>query len=128
MEAEVVCMYVRFRELDVWRYAMALVDRIYAETSRFPDAEKFGITSQLRRAAISVPANISEGAGRRRGREFLRFLDIAYGSLMEVQTLVEVARRQGLLDDESTESLLESCFTVARLANGLRRRLQRAQD
>jgi four helix bundle protein len=79
--------------LDVWREAMALVEMIYACSSQFPDAERFGLTAQIRRAAISVPSNIAEGAARRSTAEYQRFLSIARGSLSEMDTQLQIAIR-----------------------------------
>ncbi|MBS0457068.1 MAG: four helix bundle protein [Proteobacteria bacterium] len=80
-------------ELDVWREAMALVESIYACSSRFPDSERFGLTSQIRRSAVSIPSNIAEGAARRSTPELLRFLAIARGSLSELDTQLQIAIR-----------------------------------
>src|SRR5919109_1016541 len=82
-----------FRDLDVWREAMLLVEDVYAASKHFPPDERFGLTSQLRRAAISVPSNIGEGARRKRRKAFLNHLDIAPGSQGEVDVQVEVGKR-----------------------------------
>lgn len=81
--------------LDVWQEAMTLVEMIYAFSSRFPDAERFGLTAQIRRAAVSVPSNIAEGAARRSTPDYLRFLSIARGSLSELDTQLKIATRLG---------------------------------
>ena len=78
----------RFKELKVWQKAMGLVNDIYKVTQKFPREELFGITSQMRRSAVSVPANIAEGCGRNTGNDLNRFLDIANGSSFELETLV----------------------------------------
>ena len=83
-----------YRDLVAWQKGMNLAERTYAVTAGFPDTEKFGLVSQMRRAAVSVPANIAEGFGRFRKAEFRRFLEIAIGSLFELQTLAELARRR----------------------------------
>ena len=75
-----------YRDLEVWRRSIDLVETIYRASSAWPSEEKFGLTSQIRRAAVSVPANVAEGAARRGTREFLQFLSIAKGSLAEVET------------------------------------------
>ncbi len=87
--------------LEVWADAMALVEQVYRITARFPDAERFGLTSQMRRSAISVPSNIAEGAARRSRVELLRFLAIARGSLAELDTQLQIAVRLGMHDDPS---------------------------
>ncbi len=81
--------------LDVWRDSMALVEATYRFSSLFPDSERFGLTSQVRRCAISVPSNIAEGAARRSTAEYLRFLSIARGSLSELDTQIQIAMRLG---------------------------------
>jgi four helix bundle protein len=84
--------------LDVWRDAMALVETVYRLSRSFPDAERFGLTSQVRRCAVSVPSNIAEGAARRSTAEYLRFLSIARGSLSELDTQMQIATRLGYLE------------------------------
>ena len=79
--------------LDVWADAMALVESVYRITATFPDSERLGLTTQLRRAAVSVPSNTAEGAARRSRSEYLRFLSIARGSLAELTTQLEIAQR-----------------------------------
>ncbi|MEM6287767.1 MAG: four helix bundle protein [Bacteroidota bacterium] len=89
-----------FRDLEVWNDAVALAEVVYDETKTFPGDERFGLTSQLRRASVSVASNIAEGWGRGSRKEYLRFLHIARGSLFEVATQVEIAHRVGLLAAE----------------------------
>jgi four helix bundle protein len=86
-----------YRELKVWQAAMDLAERCYLMTKSFPKDELFGMTSQIRRAAASVPANIAEGQGRQSTKEFLRFLSIARGSLMELETHLILCQRVRLL-------------------------------
>ncbi|WP_201312863.1 four helix bundle protein [Dyella sp. EPa41] len=85
--------------LRVWQDAMQLVARLYQATSGFPEDERFGLTSQIRRAAVSVPSNIAEGAGRGSAREFVRFLLVARGSLAELDTQLRIAQNLGFLQD-----------------------------
>ena len=87
----------RYQQLVVWQKAMELVTEVYQMTAEFPDTEKFGLTSQMRRAAISIPSNIAEGAGRGTDREFIRFLQIARCSLLELETQAMIATRLNLL-------------------------------
>ncbi len=84
--------------LDVWRDAMSLVEAVYRHSARFPDSERFGLTAQIRRAAISVPSNIAEGAARKSTLEYLRFLSVARGSLSELDTQLQIATRLGFAD------------------------------
>jgi four helix bundle protein len=87
------------RDLRVWQEAISLVELVYRITASFPSDEQYGLTSQMRRAATSVPANIAEGAARSGTRELLRFLSIATGSLSELDTHLEVAKRLTLLNN-----------------------------
>ena len=88
-------------KLEVWQNSMDLVDEIYQLTNNFPGAEKFGLTSQMRRSAISVPSNIAEGAARNSDAEFAHFLNIAKGSLSELETQVIISKRQNFVPDIS---------------------------
>lgn len=96
-----------YRDLVAWQLGMELVERVYRTTGSFPEAEKFGLTSQMRRSSVSVPANIAEGFGRGRKAEFRRFLEIGRGSLFELQTHAELARRLGLIKGQSLKELRE---------------------
>ena len=98
--------------LEVWRDAMELVEAIYRFSSSFPADERFGLASQIRRAAVSIPSNIAEGAARRSRPEYLRFLSIARGSLSEVDTQLQVAGRLGMLDyDANLVELVDRTFS-----------------
>jgi four helix bundle protein len=97
-------MIRKHRELPVWVASIELVEATYTLTSMFPRDEQFGLTSQMRRAAVSVPANIAEGAARKSTPELIQFLHIASGSLAELDTHLEIARRIGYLDNQG-ESL-----------------------
>jgi four helix bundle protein len=112
-----------YRELEVWQKAMDLVVECYRICERFPKAELYGLCSQLQRAAVSVPANIAEGQGRSHTKEFLNHLSIAYGSLMEVETYLQIAARLNYLDTASLEQLLERSTQIGRMLNGLMRKL-----
>ena len=114
-----------YRELEVWQKAMDLVIGCYDAGKRFPQTERYGLTSQLQRAAVSVPANIAEGQGRNHTREFINHLSIAYGSLMEVETHLQIACRLHYIESDSLESLLEKCAVVGRMLNGLMQSLNR---
>ncbi len=95
-----------YRELDVWQKAMDLVVACYEASGDFPNYEIYGLTSQLRRAAVSVPANIAEGRGRQHTAEFIQHLSIATGSLAELETHIEIAQRLGYIDSAILENLL----------------------
>lgn len=98
-----------------------MVELIYALSAQLPNDERFGLVQQLRRAAVSVPANIAEGHDRGATREFSRFLGIARGSLAEVETHIEVAMRLGMLDDETAWPAIAKCDHVGRILRGLRK-------
>jgi four helix bundle protein len=112
-----------YKELVVWQRAMDLVVLVYQITHCFPKHEVFGLTNQMRRAAVSVPSNIAEGQGRGTRDSFRHFLQIARGSLQEVETQAILAQRLGLLPAEVGARLFESVSEVARIINGLRRKL-----
>ncbi|MDV0439644.1 four helix bundle protein [Xanthomonas sacchari] len=98
--------------LDVWRDAMTLVESIYRITEHFPDSERFGLIAQMRRAAVSVPSNIAEGAARRSTAEYLRFLSMARGSLSELDTQTQLAVRLGFSGaDAPLAALLDRVFS-----------------
>ena len=97
--------------LDVWRDSMDLGEMIYKLSDAFPQAERFGLTVQLRRAAVSIPSNIAEGAARRSTPEYLRFLSIARGSLSEASTQLQIARRLGYTGViEEPDKLIDRIF------------------
>ena len=106
-----------YRDLTVWQKAIDLVTEVYRVTRSFPKEEMFGLTSQLRRAAVSVPSNIAEGQGRLRRGEFRQFLGMAKGSLAELDTQLLIARNLGYLGNPAPAS--ERIAEVARLLNGL---------
>ena len=108
-----------FRDLIVWQKAMDFVVDVYKATASFPSDERFGLTFQLRKAAVSVPSNIAEGHGRQGTREFLNFLSIAYGSHNEAQTQIMIAERLTFLTSDRTAQLLSLAAEVAKLMNGL---------
>ncbi|OHC91208.1 MAG: four helix bundle protein [Sideroxydans sp. RIFOXYB12_FULL_59_6] len=111
------------RNLKAWQQAMELVTAVYAATSSFPSNEKFGLTSQLQRAAVSVPANIAEGFARNGTKELLQFLSISAGSLSELDTLIELAARLGYM--ENAEELNGKVDEVSGLLMGLAASIKR---
>jgi four helix bundle protein len=114
-----------FRDLVVWQKAMDVVESIYHATQRWPREETYGLRDQVRRAAVSVPANIAEGQGRNSAREFHQFLAVARGSLGEVETHLLIAQRLRYLDEATTEALIRQTTEVGRLLHGLRQSLSR---
>jgi four helix bundle protein len=108
-----------YRELVAWQKAMDFTAEVYRVTRKFPKEELYGVTSQLRRAAVSIPSNIAEGQGRQTTGEFRQFLGHARGSLLETETQILLAERLGYLDHETTESLLKQIAEIGRILNGL---------
>ena len=108
-----------FSDLRVWQSAMELALQIYRETSNFPRSETYGLTQQMRRAAVSVPSNIAEGKGRRTSKDFSQFLFQARGSLLELQTLTMIAKRLCYLGDEQANVLLKAAAEVGKSLAGL---------
>lgn len=104
---------------------MTLAIDCYRATKEFPKDELFGMTSQIRRAASSIPANIAEGQGRQHTKEFLNFLSVARGSLKELETHLMLSQRVGLLSDERLTELLELADDISRTLAGLRKSLER---
>jgi len=111
------------RDLIAWQKAMNLAEAVYQFTRSFPKEEIYGITSQIRRCAVSIPANIAEGQGRRSKKEFQQFLGHARGSLLELDTHLELALRFGYINSEAYQKVLLQIQEVGRLVNGLIRSL-----
>lgn len=109
-----------YTDLQVWQKSMDLVDAVYLITSKFPKEELYGLCSQARRSAVSIPANLAEGCSRDSTKEFIRFIDIALGSLAETETHLMIAQRQKYLDIEILENILEQAAEVGRMMRGLR--------
>ena len=112
-----------YTDLIAWQKAIALVTEIYRITRSFPKDEIYGLTAQLRRAAVSIPSNIAEGQGRLTSGEFKHFLGNARGSLFEVQSQIHVARNLDYLPADDANRLLEQSNEVGRIINGLLRSL-----
>jgi four helix bundle protein len=115
-----------YRELTVWQKSIALAERIYVASKAFPKEESFGLTSQMRRAAVSVPSNIAEGAAREGTGEFLQFLSIAQGSLAELDTQLLLAERLGYLKAAQVRDLEHACDEIGRMLSGLRKSLKQS--
>jgi four helix bundle protein len=110
----------RFEKLSVWQKAIAFADQVYTVSHGFPSDERFGLTSQMRRAAVSVSANIAEGSSRASDKDFARFIEIAYGSLMETISLAQVARQQNFMNEDQQTSLRTAAEELARMLSGLK--------
>jgi four helix bundle protein len=117
-----------YRDLLVWQRAMDLVDAVYRLTRGFDKEEVYGLTSQIRRAAISVPSNIAEGHGRQTQRHFLHFLSIARGSIKELETQVLIARRLGYANEAENSKVLDLSDQVSRLTTGLMNSLRKRES
>ena len=113
-----------YRELQVWRQSMDLVKEIYRVTRQFPNDERFGLTSQIRRAAVSIPSNIAEGQARYSQREFMRFLSTARGSLAEVETQLLLSAELGYVPEDEMHLLNRKTAEIGRLLNGLHTAIQ----
>src|SRR3954462_109525 len=112
-----------YKDLVVWQKGIALAKAIYQLTSRFPSEEKFGLISQMRRAAVSIPSNIAEGQARHTTGEFIQFISHAEGSVAEVATQLHLAIELGFLTTESAAPALALLDDLRRMLNGLRRKL-----
>lgn len=113
------------KELDVWKDSIDLVVNTYKLTKGFPKEELYGLTNQIRRAAISIPANISEGSARNYSAEFIRFLRISQGSLSEFETLLQIALRLNYLDEDNFKSIEGKVFKVNAQLSGLIKSIQK---
>ena len=111
-----------FRDLIVWQKAMDLVLRIYDITGRWPGTEQFGLTAQIRRAAVSVPSNFAEGQGRIGTAEFQRFAGIAHGSLCEVETQLLLANRLGYMSEDELSNVMVLVFEIGRMTRSMIRK------
>ena len=109
-----------YRDLDAWKLSMKLAEGCYRFTETFPKSELFGLAAHIRRSAVSIPSNVAEGHSRRSRVAFANFVGIAMGSLAELETQIELARRLGMGQEEDAVSLLESAGDVGRILHGLR--------
>jgi len=115
------------KTLEAWKQSFELVKDVYRVTSSFPSEEKFGLISQLRRAAVSIPTNIAEGAARRSKKEFIQFLYIAEGSLSEIDTLLELSVALNFLSVDLSASLFNTLENISKLIFGLIKKLDLQQ-
>ncbi len=112
-----------YRDLDVWQRAVGLSVKVYLSTDGFPKAEQYGLTSQMRRAGVSIASNIAEGHARST-RDFARFVSIARGSVSELETQLEIARRIGFIPDESFTELDQELSVIGKQLNALLKKLR----
>lgn len=106
------------KKLEIWKKGIEFVTKIYKLTRGFPDNEKFGLVSQMRRSAVSIPSNIAEGAARVSKKEFVRFLSIAQGSTSELETQLIISNNLGFLEERDIY-LLDELDEISRMINGL---------
>lgn len=116
-----------YRELIVWEKSISLVNQIYKVSKQFPNDENFGLTSQLRRSAVSVPSNIAEGYGRNSLNDYIRFLNISVGSLYEIQTQIEIAFNLEYVEKRHFEELYENTKEIERMMSSLIRKLKKKE-
>ena len=112
------------KNLSAWRDSMILVENVYLITSRFPKSEIFGLSSQIRRSAVSIPANISEGAARNRPKEFIRFIRFSFGSLSELETHLEISFRLKFIDEITFTDLQSKMKKISAQLSGLIRSIE----
>ena len=112
---EVSKMTSDFKNLKVWQKAMSFAELIYKSTGRFPTSERYGLTSQIRRAVVSISANIAEGCGKSTKKDFIRFLHIAYGSVKEVENYLILASRLNYLNSNQVEEANLRCQEVSKM-------------
>jgi four helix bundle protein len=113
-----------YRDLDAWNVAMEVVELVYRLTASFPDTERYGLTSQLRRSSVSIPSNIAEGEARGTARFGIHFIRIAIGSVAEVDTQIELARRLHFTNADGTRELDDRVRRVRQMLYGMRREHQ----
>ena len=113
-----------FEGLKVWQAGMKLAKEVYKATSKFPREEQYGLTGQLRRASVSIPANIAEGKGRNHQKEYIQFLYMSRGSVWESSTLIKLSEELGYLSKDQTETLIHLCAEITAMLNGLIRAVQ----
>ena len=112
-----------FEKLDVWHKAVDFADIVYSITREFPGEERFGLTNQMRRAAVSISSNVAEGSSRSSRPEFARFIELAVGSLYEVVSQATISKRQAFLSEADYEKLCSACEEQSKMLSGLRRSL-----
>ena len=114
-----------FKDLLVWQKGVEIADELYLVTRKFPKEELFGLTSQIRRAAVSVPANIAEGWGRNRTKSYIQFIRISVGSLYELETLLTIANNQNYIDQNQKSILSDKIDDLGKMLNSLLKKLEK---
>ena len=117
-----------YRDLLVWQKSMDIVTETYRLTEAFPKSEIFGLASQLKRAIVSVPSNIAEGQGRNSSKEFVYHLSVAYASLMEAETQIQIAANLNYVDQKIADVYFRKTSEIGRMLNGLSRSISRPTD
>ncbi|GAA4271437.1 four helix bundle protein [Aquimarina gracilis] len=107
----------RFRDLEIWKKSREFCSKIYSTTSKFPESEKFGITNQLRRAAVSIPSNIAEGSSRKSNKDFSRFLQITLGSAYEIETQLLISYDLSFINKEELDSLSKELEAIIKMTS-----------
>lgn len=116
----------RFEELKIWQKAMDITENCYRASENFPKEEKYGLTSQLRRSAVSIPSNIAEGAGRNTNGEFRQFLGIANGSSYELLTQLYLSKRLNLITEEKVKLIISEILEVTKMNYSLQKSLKKS--
>ena len=117
-----------FEKLDVWQEAINFADFVYSLTRNFPGDERFGLTNQMRRAAVSISSNVAEGSSRSSRPDFARFVELATGSVFEVVSQATVATRQAFLSESDYRRLYDACEKQSKMLSGLRRSLLESSE
>jgi four helix bundle protein len=112
-----------FEKLEAWRKSIELADLVYRVSRSFPSDERFGLTNQLRRAAVSISSNLAEGCSRSSKIDFARFVELATGSAFEAASQTMIARKQGYVDETEFRAIQDSALEITRMLSGLRRSL-----
>jgi len=107
----------RFKDLEIWKKSRIFCSEIYSITSKFPESEKFGLTNQLRRAAVSIPSNIAEGSSRKSNKDFSRFLQITLGSAYEIETQLLIALDLKFITKKESDDLLSNLGSIVKMTS-----------
>lgn len=113
-----------YRDLIVWQKSVDMVTKVYKLLKQFPDDEKFGLTSQLKRSSVSISSNIAEGYGRNYTKDYIRFLNISRGSLFEMQTQIQIAINLEFVSEDSTKEILDISVEIEKMLNSLINKLK----
>ena len=113
-----------YKNLHIWQEGINLARKIYEVTANFPANEKYGIVSQMTRAAVSIPSNIAEGAGRNSNKDFANFLSIAIGSIFELHTQIAICEQIGFINEETTKQLEQQIYTLQQQITTYKQRIE----